>query len=179
MVKPSIEITEDFASAAKIADDIPREDVIRVLNFLQGVGISDPVPDEFDARKDTYSDIIRDLLKPLHISRGRVTCLVSVKPAVTNFYSGFHGGAIAAVAEAVSVACARTVVANDKELFLGELSVSYLSSATKNEEVIVDSSVVRSGRNLSVIALELKLKKTGRLVYTARATFYHTPVAKL
>ncbi|KAB2595604.1 acyl-coenzyme A thioesterase 13-like [Pyrus ussuriensis x Pyrus communis] len=132
MVKPSIEITEDFASAAKIADDIPREDVIRVLNFLQGVSISDPVPDEFDARKDTYSDIIRDLLKPLHISRGRVTCLVSVKPAVTNFYSGFHGGAIAAVAEVVAVACARTVVANDKELFLGELSISYLSSATKN-----------------------------------------------
>ncbi|CAN6711161.1 unnamed protein product [Malus baccata var. baccata] len=96
-----------------------------------------------------------------------------------NFYSGFHGGAIAAVAEAVSMACARTLVAKDKELFLGELSISYLSSATKNEEVIVDASVVRSGRNLSVIALEWKLKKTGRLVYTARATFYHTPVAKL
>lgn len=49
-----------------------------------------------------------------------------------NFYSGFHGGAIAAVAEAVSMACARTLVAKDKELFLGELSISYLSSATKN-----------------------------------------------
>lgn len=47
------------------------------------------------------------------------------------------------------------------------------------EEVVIDASVVRSGRNLSVIALELKLKKTGHLVYTARATFYHTPVAKL
>lgn len=46
-------------------------------------------------------------------------------------------------------------------------------------EVIVDASVVRSGRNLSVIALEFKLKKTGDLIYTARATFYHMPAAKL
>ena len=45
---------------------------------------------------------------------------------------GFHGGAIAAVAEAVSIATARTMVAEDKELFLGELSISYLSSAPKN-----------------------------------------------
>jgi acyl-coenzyme A thioesterase 13 len=47
------------------------------------------------------------------------------------------------------------------------------------EEVIVDGSVVRSGRNLSVVAVEFKLEKTGQLIYTARATFYHMPVAKL
>lgn len=46
-------------------------------------------------------------------------------------------------------------------------------------EVIVDGSIVRSGRNLTVIAQEFKLKKTGKLIYTARATFYHMPVSKL
>jgi acyl-coenzyme A thioesterase 13 len=49
-----------------------------------------------------------------------------------NRYGSFHGGAIAAVAETVSIACARTVVAEDKELSLGELSISYLSSAPLN-----------------------------------------------
>ena len=49
-----------------------------------------------------------------------------------NIYSNFHGGAIAAVAEKVSYACARTVVAEDKDIFLGELSISYLSSAPVN-----------------------------------------------
>lgn len=39
---------------------------------------------------------------------------------------------MAAVAETVSIACARTVVAEDKELSLGELSISYLSSAPLN-----------------------------------------------
>lgn len=43
-----------------------------------------------------------------------------------------HGGAVASVAEILSVACARTVVGKEKELFLGESSTSYLSSAPDN-----------------------------------------------
>ena len=46
-------------------------------------------------------------------------------------------------------------------------------------EVLVDASVVRSGRNLTVVAVEFKLKKTEQLIYTARATFYNRPVAML
>lgn len=43
-----------------------------------------------------------------------------------------HGGAVGAVAERVSIACAKTVVGKDKELFLGELSMSYVSAAPSN-----------------------------------------------
>ena len=39
---------------------------------------------------------------------------------------------MASIAEIVSIACARTVVAESKELFLGELSISYLSGAQTN-----------------------------------------------
>ena len=49
-----------------------------------------------------------------------------------NFYGSLHGGAVAAVAEMVSIACVRTVVAEDKEIFLGDLSISYLSAAPMN-----------------------------------------------
>lgn len=40
-----------------------------------------------------------------------------------NYFGTLHGGALAAVAEAISVACARTVVAENKEIFLGEQSM--------------------------------------------------------
>lgn len=43
-----------------------------------------------------------------------------------------HGGAVGAIAERVSIACARTVMGKDKELFLGELRMSYLSAAPTN-----------------------------------------------
>ncbi|KAL0002541.1 hypothetical protein SO802_016322 [Lithocarpus litseifolius] len=96
-----------------------------------------------------------------------------------NFYASLHGGAVAAIAEMVSIACARTVVAEDKDIFLGDMSTSYLSGAPIHAEVMVDCSVVRSGRNLTVVAMELKVKKTGQLAYTAHATFYNMPIAKL
>lgn len=46
-----------------------------------------------------------------------------------NAYNTLHGGAVGSIAEIVAIACARTVVHKDKELFLGELSVSYLAAA--------------------------------------------------
>lgn len=79
----------------------------------------------------------------------------------------------------VSHACARTVVGKDKEIFLGELSTSYLSAAPNKAKVIVDGSVVRTGRNLTVVAVEFKIEESSKLVYTSRATIYHLPTASL
>jgi len=47
------------------------------------------------------------------------------------------------------------------------------------EEVVAEARVVKSGRNVTMIALEFKLKKTGTLTYIAHTTFYNIPVAKL
>lgn len=79
----------------------------------------------------------------------------------------------------MSIACARTIVGEDKELFLGELSTSYLSAAPHNAELTVDASVIRSGKSLTLIVVEFKAKGTGKLVFTSQATFYHMPVASL
>ena len=46
-----------------------------------------------------------------------------------NFYGSLHGGSLVAVCEMVSIACARTVVAEDNGIFLGDMSISYLSAA--------------------------------------------------
>lgn len=47
------------------------------------------------------------------------------------------------------------------------------------EEVIANASVVKTGRNLTVVALEFKLKKTGNLLYLTHATFYNMPFSSL
>lgn len=143
-----------------------------------GVKSTTTIPSNLE-NKDTFSHLIRGLLKLTHIHSGHISCFLSVKPPVTNTYGGLHGGAVASVAEMVAVACARTVVGKEKELFLGELSNSYLSAAPQDAEVIVDASVVRSGRNLTVVAVEFRMKESEKLVYTSRATFYNMPVASL
>ncbi|KAF8380293.1 hypothetical protein HHK36_027775 [Tetracentron sinense] len=146
-------------SSATVSPEIDPLFISNMEGFFQGLGIYQNLP-ERSRNKDAYSDLIRGLLK-------------------VNFYATLHGGAVAAVAELVSIACARTVVAEDKELFLGELSISYLSGAAQTVALEVDGSVVRSGRNIIVIATEFKLKETGKLVYTSHATFYRMPVANL
>uniref|UniRef100_A0A803KZ47 Thioesterase domain-containing protein n=1 Tax=Chenopodium quinoa TaxID=63459 RepID=A0A803KZ47_CHEQI len=96
-----------------------------------------------------------------------------------NYYKGLHGGAVASIAERLAIACARTIVAEEKPLFLVELSISYLSSAPMNAELNAVGSVVRSGRNLTVVSIEIRLKETKKLLYTAQATFHQLPAAKL
>lgn len=43
----------------------------------------------------------------------------------------------------------------------------------------MEASVVRSGRNVTVVAVEFKFNDTGKLVCASHATFYNTPIAKL
>ncbi|XP_074263274.1 uncharacterized protein LOC141586061 [Silene latifolia] len=148
------------------------------LEFFQVLGISTSLPD-FVNSDDFYSRLFGRVLTVDSISRGHVTCSFTVLPCLVNIYNGLNGGAVAAVVERLAIACARTVVPEDKSLFLGEMSVSYLSAATINSVLIADASLVRSGRNLSVVSVELKLKETAKLVYTAHATFFHLPASKL
>ncbi|KAI3741282.1 hypothetical protein L1987_58953 [Smallanthus sonchifolius] len=165
-------------AATVVSKEVHPETVAKVTGFIMNCGGGPIVPEKYQG-EGFSSDLIRSLLKVQHIHRGRVTCIFTVKPYVCNAYNTFHGGAVGSIAEMVAIACARTVVNKDKELFLGELSVSYLAAAVSQAEVIVDASVVRSGRNLTVVAIEFKLKDSERLNYLCRATFYNMPVASL
>ncbi|CAN1292726.1 hypothetical protein LINPERPRIM_LOCUS21709 [Linum perenne] len=162
-----------------VVKDVPLQYANTVQNFFTSTGVSDPSVHKYTSTKNSYSDIISGLLKVNSVERGRVSCSFSVLPLVANFYKGLHGGAAAAVAERVSIACARTLVAEEKELFLGELGISYLSAAPENDTLTVDATVVRSGRNLTVVSMEFRQKKTRKLMYTARSTFYHLTASKL
>ncbi|KAL7594038.1 hypothetical protein Lser_V15G31645 [Lactuca serriola] len=165
--------------AASVASrEMPSETVAKVNGIIISAGDSFVLPAKYEG-EGVHSDLIRSLLKVQHIHRGRVTCIFTVKPYVCNRYNTLHGGAVGSIAEIVAIACARTVVHKDKELFLGELSVSYLAAAVNQAEVMIDASVVRSGRNLTVVAIEFKLKDKEILTYLCRATFYNMPVASL
>ncbi|XP_047252059.1 uncharacterized protein LOC107873321 isoform X3 [Capsicum annuum] len=142
-----------------ISEKLSADSISKTNGFLKSIGVFNfDFPDQYET-KDSFSELTRGFLK--------------------NVYGSLHGGAVGAVAERVAIACARTIVGKDKELFLGELSISYLSGTTQNAEVIVNASIVRSGRNLTVVAMDFRLKDSEKLSYISRATFYHMPVASL
>ncbi|KAE8699744.1 Signal recognition particle receptor protein isoform 1 [Hibiscus syriacus] len=127
-----------------------------VMRFLESVGLSkNPIAENYSS-ENFYSDLLCNHLKVHTVRRGHVTCFTTVKSTIANLYGMMHGSAVAAIAERVAIATARTVVGEDKEMFLGELATSYLSSAPIDAELIVEGSVVRSGRNLTAILVEFK-----------------------
>ncbi|KAG8486314.1 hypothetical protein CXB51_019663 [Gossypium anomalum] len=150
----------------------------QVMGFFKRVGMHDPNVENYSSR-DFYSNLLCNTLKTHTVRRGHVTCLATVTPAVANYFGGLHGGAVAAIAERVAIATSRTVVGVDKEIFLVDLGISYLSAAPKDAELIVDGAVVKSGRNITAVSIEFKMKKTGKLLFTSRATFHNSPLAKL
>uniref|UniRef100_A0ACD5UZA4 Uncharacterized protein n=1 Tax=Avena sativa TaxID=4498 RepID=A0ACD5UZA4_AVESA len=158
----------------------PAESGEWTLRFLQALGVDGTLPASAE-RPDAYSALVRALLYSATVSSSptpRVSCTLSVSSAATNAYNTLHGGAVAAVAEAVGMACARAA-AGDKEMFLGELSTAYLSSARLDSEVEVEGEILRKGRSVVVTKVEFRLKDSKKLCYTSRATFYIMPVASL
>uniref|UniRef100_A0A0E0Q7W3 Thioesterase domain-containing protein n=1 Tax=Oryza rufipogon TaxID=4529 RepID=A0A0E0Q7W3_ORYRU len=152
--------------------------------FLRGLGVDGTLPAAAELPA-AYSALVRGVLSSAAVSvvpatpaSPRVSCTLTVSPAAVNAYNTLHGGMVAAVAEAVGMACARAA-AGDKEMFLGELSAAYLSAARLNSEVEVEAQILRKGRSVVVTTVEFRLKGTNKLCYTSRATFYIMPVASL
>ncbi|KAK4263421.1 hypothetical protein QN277_028830 [Acacia crassicarpa] len=167
-----------YTRATKISQEIDPRYASNTLAALQNWGINESLRQTSHAN-GFFSEFIRSFINVERVERGRIICTVSVKPPISNYFDTLHGGGLASVAELISIACARTVVAEDKQIFLGEISMSYLSGAPVTAEVTADASVVKSGRNLTVVVLEFKLKKTEKLIYKGHATFYNYPLAKL
>ena len=161
--RPEAEATSSNSSKT-VANNVSAKRASTITGFFQNVGVShtNSLPD-YCNNKNFYSNIIRHALKPDQVLRGRLTCILTVTPALgvtnfplffsnssfffffflkwmvivfswglQNFYGSLHGGSLAAVCEMVSIACARTVVAEDKDIFLGDMSISYLSGAPIN-----------------------------------------------
>ncbi|KAG0542802.1 hypothetical protein BDA96_02G135200 [Sorghum bicolor] len=155
----------------------PAESRERTVAFFQGLGVDVPLPASAE-RPDAYSSLVRAIVSSAVVTSSRVSCTITISPAVANQYNTLHGGAVAAVAEAIGMACARAA-AGDKEMFLGELSTAYLAAARLNSEVDVEAQILRKGRSVVVTTIDFRLKDTKRLCYTSRATFYIMPMASL
>ncbi|KAI3841814.1 hypothetical protein MKX03_002063 [Papaver bracteatum] len=168
-----------FSSASNTSENHSENSMENTAyGFLQRAGAFENPSEGFE-RKGLISELMKDLLKVDRIERGRIVCHLTVITRVTNPYGTLHGGVVATVANLVAMACARTVVNEDKELLLGELNISYLSASGINVELEIDGRIIRSGRNVTTTSVEFRVKGTKKLVYTANAIFFTAPVAKL
>ncbi|KAK9095947.1 hypothetical protein Sjap_021444 [Stephania japonica] len=107
-----------------------------------------------------------DLMEP-----GRVICSLTVPRRLLNTANFLHGGAIASLIDLVGSAALHTVGAASSGSSL-EINISYMDSAFENDEVEIEAKVLRMGKAIGVVTVELRKKKTGKIMAQGRHTKY-------
>ncbi|XP_028060505.1 acyl-coenzyme A thioesterase 13-like [Camellia sinensis] len=114
-----------------------------------------------------------DLLEP-----GRLICSMIVPPRLLNTGNFLHGGATATLVDIVGSAVIYTVGAPFTGVSV-EINVSYLDSAYVGEEIEIESKVLRVGKAIAVVSVELRKKKTGKIIAQGRHTKYLAVSSKM
>ena len=150
-----------------------------VKNYLEKT-TSGASPNHLDSLPFRFFEpIIMSGLKVDLIERGRVLCSMKVPPRLLNVGKSLHGGATAALVDVVGSAVILTV---DRATTTGvsvEINVSYLDAAYAGDEIEIEATALRVGKAVAVVTVELRNKKTGKIVAQGRHTKYLAVSSKL
>ncbi|PSR88077.1 Acyl-coenzyme A thioesterase 13, N-terminally processed like [Actinidia chinensis var. chinensis] len=114
-----------------------------------------------------------DLVEP-----GRIICSMNVPPRLLNTGNFLHGGATAALVDIVGSAVIFTVGAPLTGVSV-EINVSYLDAAYVGEEIEIEAKTLRIGKAIAVVSVELRKKKTGKIIAQGRHTKYLAVSSKM
>jgi len=114
----------------------------------------------------TFDALVLGSLQNIKGTRGKLTCSMMIVPQLQNRYGTMHGGCMATVVDTVGTAALCTVSA--KAGVSLSISIDYFSPQPGMEEVSISAQVVKVGKTIATIAVELHNKKTGRLVASGR-----------
>ncbi|XP_068324130.1 uncharacterized protein [Pyrus communis] len=132
----------------------------------------DTLPDKF-FEPFIMKGVKVDLLEP-----GRIVCSFKVPPRLLNGGNFMHGGATATLVDLVGSAALLSSGAPNFGVSV-EINVSYLDSAFPGEEVEIESRTLRVGKSVGVVSVELRKKKTGKIIAQGRHTKYLAVSSKL
>ncbi|XP_077248779.1 thioesterase superfamily protein [Tasmannia lanceolata] len=137
------------------------------------------VPPSVDSLPEKFYDpfiihgIHVDLIEP-----GRILCSMKVPPRLLNTGNFMHGGATASLVDLIGSAAIFTVGSQTSGVSI-EISVSYLDAAFLDEEIEIEAKVLRVGKAVGVVSVELRKKKTGKIIAQGRHTKFLAVSSKL
>ncbi|KAL4421379.1 hypothetical protein ABPG75_010670 [Micractinium tetrahymenae] len=134
------------------------------MSLELGVGFLQASISATDSATDAPLAFDTTALRQLHsitAAPGRVTAELPVTLAVANRYGTLHGGCIATLVDTVGTAALVTV--SPKGGVSLSINVNYLSKAPLGGSVLVEAQLVKSGRTIATIDVQIKDKSTGAL----------------
>ena len=104
------------------------------------------------------------------VAEGRAQARIEVSEEVGNLMGTLHGGAIATLVDDVGTVA---IMSGDKDGRPGvttDLSISYMSAAPAGSTVIIDGRVLKVGRTLAFVEVELRRESDQKLLAQGRMT---------
>ncbi|XP_055812647.1 uncharacterized protein LOC129882399 [Solanum dulcamara] len=112
------------------------------------------------------------------VEPGRVLCSFKVPNRLVNDGNFLHSGATVTLVDILGAAVICTVGAPLVGVSL-EINLSYLDVAYLGEEIEGEAKVLRVGKTIAAVTVELRKKETGKIVAQGRDTKYLAVNSKL
>ncbi|XP_010475081.1 PREDICTED: acyl-coenzyme A thioesterase 13-like [Camelina sativa] len=154
-------------------------DLESVKRYLEGDGEEEKKTKVANLPHRFLERFVTNGLKVDLIEPGRLICSMKVPPHLLNAGSFLHGGATATLVDLIGSAVIYTAAGVTHSGVSVEINVSYLDAAFLHEEIEIESRALRVGKAVAVVSVELRKKKTGKIIAQGRHTKYFAPRSNL
>lgn len=121
-------------------------------------------------------------IETLEVASGRVVMRMGWKPELRRGGGVFHGGAIMALADQVAGCLFNTdprVAAAGATGLTTDFNVSFLKALPPGEAVLATGTVLRRGRQMTFMQIDVRSEKDGTPVASCRAAYLTVPRANV
>ncbi|XP_026429711.1 acyl-coenzyme A thioesterase 13-like [Papaver somniferum] len=132
----------------------------------------------YDLPGSSFDPLIIQGIKVDLVEPGRIICSMKVPPRLLNSGNSLNGGAMASLVDIIGAAAKYTAGAEASGVSVG-INISYLDYVYLDEEIEIEAKVVRVRETVGVATVELRKKKTGKIVAQGRHTMYLAVSSKL
>lgn len=108
--------------------------------------------------------------RELSYGEGRCVCEVDVDPRVQNTNGTLHGGAIATIVDHAGTVAIMTADREGRAGVTTDLNASYFAPAPGGSTVVAEAVVLKAGKTLAFVTVDIRRKEDGVLVAQGRMT---------
>uniref|UniRef100_A0A7N0V2W3 Acyl-coenzyme A thioesterase 13 n=1 Tax=Kalanchoe fedtschenkoi TaxID=63787 RepID=A0A7N0V2W3_KALFE len=151
-------------------------DLEAVKRLLEGDSESQQAVDSLPLR--FFDQFMLGGMKVDKLEPGRLICSMKVPARLVSGGGFLQGGATATMVDLVGSLAMFTTGVTVAGVSV-EINLSYLDAAFEGEEVEIEARVLRVGKAVGVVSVEIRKKRTGKIVAQGRHTLYLAVASKL
>jgi acyl-coenzyme A thioesterase 13 len=109
-------------------------------------------------------------LEVREVAEGRARLRIAVSSDLQNLVGTLHGGAIATLVDVAGTLAIISADADQRPGVTTDLNVSYFSAGKTGEAILVDAAVLKSGKHLAYVSVDLRRESDGGAIAQGRMT---------